>query len=75
MTVLNFILIFFMFVVIVTEKTNILLRYLHQQYEKKAVKQGTKREGASGSADEEAVQRKRPRFDWYFAWDTNFIYD
>ncbi|ODN03086.1 putative protein- and DDB1-associated protein 1 [Orchesella cincta] len=48
--------------VIVTEKTNILLRYLHQQYEKKAVKHGTKRDGASGSADEE-VQRKRARYD------------
>jgi len=47
--------------VIVTEKTNILLRYLHQQYEKKAVKHGSKREGA-GSADED-VQRKRARFD------------
>lgn len=50
------------FAVIVTEKTNILLRYLHQQYEKKSVKQGTKRDGTSGSADED-VQRKRPRYD------------
>jgi len=45
--------------IIVTEKTNILLRYLHQQFEKKA-KNVQKRDG--GQHDEES-QRKRPRYD------------
>jgi len=50
--------------VIVTEKTNILLRYLHQQYEKKSVKAVHKREGHStAQPEDDASQRKRPRFE------------
>jgi len=45
--------------VIVTEKTNILLRYLHQQWDKKSA--GKKRTGESGAGSEEAA--KKPRLD------------
>jgi len=46
--------------VIVTEKTNILLRYLHAQFDKKPGKQGIKRDA---SVIEEDTSRKRPRFE------------
>jgi hypothetical protein len=49
--------------VIVTEKTNILLRYLHQQFEKKTGKHGSKRDS---SVPEDDPQRKRPRFEWHY---------
>lgn len=50
---------------IVTEKTNILLRYLHQQFDKKAGnKHGSKRDGAI--VEEETTQRKRPRYEWHY---------
>jgi len=46
--------------VIVTEKTNILLRYLHQQFKKN--KPIPKRENASTPSEDDA-QRKRQRFE------------
>ncbi|XP_066964628.1 DET1- and DDB1-associated protein 1 isoform X1 [Macrobrachium rosenbergii] len=46
---------------IVTEKTNILLRYLHQQWEKKCPKK--KRETGAGNNEEEAPRNKRPRLE------------
>jgi len=57
--------------VIVTEKTNILLRYLHQQWDKKDKNAARKREleaaaaaAASKTSDsEEASARKKPRLD------------
>lgn len=51
--------------VIVTEKTNILLRYLHQQWDKKeaAVNAQRKREADARIQDEESGQRKKPRLD------------
>jgi len=49
--------------VIVTEKTNILLRYLHQQFDKKPGKQGIKRDA---SVLEDDTQRKRSRFEWHY---------
>eukprot|EP00090_Calanus_glacialis_P023821 TRINITY_DN3694_c0_g1_i2.p2 TRINITY_DN3694_c0_g1~~TRINITY_DN3694_c0_g1_i2.p2 ORF type:complete len:141 (-),score=47.92 TRINITY_DN3694_c0_g1_i2:110-478(-) len=45
--------------VIVTEKTNILLRFLHQQWDKKATTK--KRSGEAGAGSEEAA--KKPRLD------------
>merc|ERR1712096_47122 len=45
--------------VIVTEKTNILLRYLHQQWDKKASTK--KRTGEGGAGPEDAA--KKPRLD------------
>ncbi|XP_057377733.1 DET1- and DDB1-associated protein 1-like [Daphnia carinata] len=44
--------------IIVTEKTNILLRYLHQQWERK----NKKRESAN-EMEEGASAKKRPRLD------------
>ncbi|XP_021968129.1 DET1- and DDB1-associated protein 1 [Folsomia candida] len=46
--------------VIVTEKTNILLRYLHQQFDKKSGKHGSKRDS---SVLEDDTSRKRSRFE------------
>lgn len=46
--------------IIVTEKTNILLRYLHQQWEKKALK---KRELSNVENTEDRVIRKRARLE------------
>lgn len=47
--------------IIVTEKTNILLRYLHQQWDKKnALK---KRDHLNIDNNEELVTKKRPRLD------------
>ncbi|KAK4308240.1 hypothetical protein Pmani_020048 [Petrolisthes manimaculis] len=43
---------------IVTEKTNILLRYLHQQWEKKCPKK--KRDTGSTGTEEDAPRSKRP---------------
>jgi len=45
--------------VIVTEKTNILLRYLHQQWDKKAA--ATKKRG--GESAQEEVANKKPRLE------------
>jgi len=45
--------------VIVTEKTNILLRYLHQQWDKKAA--ATKKRG--GESAQEEVASKKPRLE------------
>lgn len=45
--------------IIVTEKTNILLRYLHQQWEKK--NSPRKRDGNEITGIEEPRPRKRPR--------------
>lgn len=45
--------------VIVTEKTNILLRYLHQQWDKKAA--ATKKRG--GESVQEEVANKKPRLE------------
>ncbi|MCL4115579.1 UNVERIFIED_CONTAM: hypothetical protein GTU68_017641 [Idotea baltica] len=45
---------------IVTEKSNILLRYLHQQWEKKAPKK--KRETSNGPNEDEQ-RNKRPRLE------------
>ncbi|CAB3369014.1 DET1- and DDB1-associated protein 1 [Cloeon dipterum] len=47
--------------VIVTEKTNILLRYLHQQWDKKS--HHKKRDHLNLEAVDEAGSRKRPRLD------------
>lgn len=47
--------------IIVTEKTNILLRYLHQQWDKKSLQK--KRDGAEGSDDFTCPSRKRPRME------------
>lgn len=51
--------------IIVTEKTTILLRYLHQQWDKKNPEK--KREYLSGNGDEQeesrAIRIKRPRID------------
>jgi len=54
--------------VIVTEKTNILLRYLHQQWDKKDKTAARKREleaaaAAASAAPEESVPRKKPRLE------------
>ena len=49
--------------VIVTEKTNILLRYLHQQWDKKANAQQRKREGDLPATDQLGIQRKKPRLE------------
>lgn len=47
--------------IIVTEKTNILLRYLHQQWERKNKK---RENGSTTDQGEEGVtSRKRPRLD------------
>lgn len=46
---------------IVTEKTNILLRYLHQQMEKKNPKK--KRDPAAAGNEEENPRTKRPRIE------------
>jgi len=49
--------------VIVTEKTNILLRYLHQQFDKKTGgRHASKRDS---SVPEDESQRKRPRYEWH----------
>ncbi|XP_046999562.1 DET1- and DDB1-associated protein 1 [Schistocerca americana] len=47
--------------IIVTEKTNILLRYLHQQWDKKASQK--KRDHVSVETSDDSVARKRPRLD------------
>jgi len=47
--------------VIVTDKANIVLRYLHNQYDKK--QKGSKRENAT--LDDESG-RKRARIEWHF---------
>ncbi|XP_017768212.1 PREDICTED: DET1- and DDB1-associated protein 1 [Nicrophorus vespilloides] len=47
--------------VIVTEKTNILLRYLHQHWEKKALQ---KKRDHTSVEDEQILARKRPRIDY-----------
>jgi len=49
--------------VIVTEKTNILLRYLHQQFDKKNKSVQQKREGSTTGTEDEDRQRKRARFE------------
>ncbi|XP_037080632.1 DET1- and DDB1-associated protein 1-like [Pollicipes pollicipes] len=49
--------------VIVTEKTNILLRYLHWRWEKKLQDQSKKRSAGSADVDEGASARKRARSD------------
>ena len=49
---------------IVTEKTNILLRYLHQQFDKKASgKHGSKRDSSVVEDRDTDAQRKRPRYE------------
>ena len=51
---------------IVTEKTNILLRYLHQQWDKKAAQQQQlhrKREAASEACEVAGEQRKKARLE------------
>ncbi|KTG02031.1 hypothetical protein cypCar_00037661 [Cyprinus carpio] len=54
-----------LFTVIVTEKTNILLRYLHQQWDKKASNAAKKREQeqAEGEGGSPAPPRKIARTD------------
>ncbi|XP_021939556.1 DET1- and DDB1-associated protein 1 isoform X2 [Zootermopsis nevadensis] len=47
--------------IIVTEKTNILLRYLHQQWDKKNSQK--KRDHMNLETPEESGSRKRPRLD------------
>ncbi|KAF0306015.1 DET1- and DDB1-associated protein 1 [Amphibalanus amphitrite] len=47
--------------VIVTEKTNILLRYLHWRWEKKLQDQSKKRGAGTTDGEEGASARKRPR--------------
>jgi len=49
--------------VIVTEKTNILLRYLHWRWEKKLQDQSKKRSAADADADPGSAARKRARTD------------
>jgi len=48
---------------IVTEKTNILLRYLHQQYEKKCPKKKRDPANSNSLGDEETPRVKRARLD------------
>lgn len=48
--------------IIVTEKTNILLRYLHQQWDKKSVL-NKKRDVVDPNEDFTCPSRKRPRMD------------
>lgn len=47
--------------IIVTEKTNILLRYLHQQWDIKTMQK--KRDGVDAGDDFSCPSRKRPRVD------------
>ncbi|XP_072760642.1 DET1- and DDB1-associated protein 1 isoform X2 [Anoplolepis gracilipes] len=51
--------------IIVTEKTTILLRYLHQQWDKKSIDRKREFLSTSGDAQDDAstVRSKRPRLD------------